>query len=271
MLSGPARLFQAVQAGELLGLLPETVHAVFARHVAAKAPSSTALWCAETGEWALGGSLSGLPEVPDLWALVRHPSRLATLAEELGQRDANDGVALVQPFSEAMVSAPAIDRHYVRTAPRARDHSTQGVRPLCMEDFETQVLHEEISALLGRPQLLIEDFGGLSQFMVCEVGGMVVAVADAVVQHGPHAAIQQVYTAQAFRRRGIASALVARLGDQISAQGRVALYVCDASNQASSATAERAGFNFAASLPCFPSGLRAAQPPGCESSAACKR
>ena len=271
MLSGQARLFQAVRAGELLGLLPETVHAVFARHVAAKAPSSTALWCAETGEWALGGTLACLPEVPDLWALVRHPVRLAALAEELGQREANDGVALVQPFSEPMVSEPATDRHYVRTEPRARDAGAQGVRPLCLEDFDRQVLHDEISALLGRPQLLIEDFGGLSQFMVCEVGGMVVAVADAVVQHGRHAAIQQVYTAQAFRRRGIASALVARLGDQITAKGRVALYVCDASNRASSATAERAGFNFAASLPCFPSGRLPAQPPGWESSDSSKR
>ena len=271
MPSPPPRPFLTVRAGELLPLLPDTVHAVFARHVAAKAPSSTALWCAQTGEWALGGSLAGLPEVPDVWALVRQPAQLVVLAERLDSLHASDAMALVQPLDEPMTGAPATDLHYVRTEPQARDGSPQGMRPLRMEDFDTAALHDELKALLGRPQLLIEDFGSLSRFVVCEVDGVVVAVADAVVQHGLHAAVQQVYTAQAFRRRGIASALVGWLGDQVTAQGRMALYVCDGRNQASRATAERAGFRLAAQLPNVASGRLADQPPGWAVNAASSR
>jgi predicted GNAT family acetyltransferase len=109
-------------------------------------------------------------------------------------------------------------------------------------------MHPEIQELLGSLQGLLSDFGDLSNFFVCRMNDLVVAVADTIVSSCGHTAIQQVFTASEYRNRGIASVLVAHLVNRIILLGGVALYICDADNMASAKTAERAGFSLTARL-----------------------
>lgn len=62
------------------------------------------------------------------------------------------------------------------------------------------------------------------------VDDQAVCIADGSAMSDYAAIVQQVYTVPAYRRRGLARALVARLSEEIFALGRVGLYAADYTN-----------------------------------------
>jgi hypothetical protein len=230
-------------------MIPPSSHCAFARYVATIDPESTAFVCWQTGEWALGGSLCSRLEVPEVWALVKTQARLFELAVSLGPECPQCSIALVEPIVTTSAFDHAIDLHYVASSSKGEFAPPMYVASsLSMHHFGAGLMHPEVRELLGSPQALVRDFGDLSKFFVCRVDGLVVAVADSIVSGGGHTAIQQVFTAGSYRKRGIACSLVAQLTNRILQSGGSALYVCAEDNVASARTAERAGFSLAERL-----------------------
>lgn len=240
--------FEKVQARDVVTLIPHGPHSVFAQYVAMKEPTSTALWCRATDEWALGGPLCSRLEVPEVWAYVRTASGMSELTKNIEHFGLECNIALIESIEYSKDFPHSIDLHFLRPIQSAPARDEFVVSRLSMEDFSADRLHPEIRSLLGNPSLLMQDFGGLSNFFGSRVDDMVVAVADTIVSHAGFTAIQQVFTAEAYRKRGIGSSLVRQVAAEVQRNGCSAVYVCTEVNQASAKTAESAGFRLTARL-----------------------
>lgn len=249
--TSPSRVakFERVIAQDVTPFISSSATCVFARYVADRDPYSTAFLCRETGEWGLGGGLCSRLEVPDVWVSVDTSSRLLELLALVESECRQFSIALVKPIGRTNAVDYGQDLHFVASAlPRTLDSTTYEVDTLSEHDFHTGRMHIEVSELLGSLPGLIRDFGDLSKFFVCRVENLVVAVADTIVSNGVHTAIQQVFTADEYRHKGVASALVTQVVSRISGSGGIAVYVCAADNIASINTANRAGFTLEARL-----------------------
>ena len=240
--------FERIRARHVAAAIPAGPHSVFARHVALVDPDSVAYWNLGTREWAVGGPLCSRLEVPEVWAGVTTAAAMARLAPALRQDGLSCSIAAVDVVDLGDQLPHSVDLHFVRAAARPAPLSSFTVRDLSIGDFTADCMHPEIRALLGSPASLLQDFGDLSQFHGCSVDGVIVAVADTVVRCDGYTAIQQVFTAGPFRRRGVARALVKRVADTIAKRAETAVYVCAQDNVASARTAIGAGFHLAARL-----------------------
>lgn len=241
--------FERVLARDVTPFIALGAPYTFARYVAETEPDSIAFLCSDTGDWALGGGLCSRLEVPEVWARVATSSRLLELADTVASECPQCGIALVESIAVPDAMGCDLDLHFIASSlPCGLTSSAYEVDRLSLQDFQMGRMHPDIQAVLGSLQGLLRDFGDLSKFFVCRVDGVVVAVADVIVRSGGFTAIQQVFTAEKYRQRGIASALVTQLTRQIVQSGDIALYVCAADNTASANTAKRAGYSLVATL-----------------------
>lgn len=74
------------------------------------------------------------------------------------------------------------------------------------------------------------------------VDGQIVSLADGTAMTDFIAIVQQVYTVPAYRRRGLAKAVVARLTEEVLALGRVCAYTADYTNHDSISLCRSLGY-----------------------------
>jgi len=220
---------------------------VFARHVARVDPDSAG-WVIDDRNWVLGGPLATRFEVPEVWLHAEDWPRagvmLAALCERLGSG-----------FSVAMANFPdeappvfegythATDLHFVRDAVIApRTGSAFEAVRLDLATLSALAMDDDMRRVVGRPDDLARDFGGLDWFYGVVHAGRLIGLAEATVQDEATAAIQQVYAAEAWRGRGVGRAVVMGVANAIFRVRKRALYVCDARNAASAALARGLGF-----------------------------
>ncbi|MGE3801805.1 MAG: GNAT family N-acetyltransferase [Candidatus Kapaibacterium sp.] len=218
----------------------------FARYVIDQAPDGRS-FCVVGSEGIEGVAVSGLSvglyEAAGYWIFAEREEIFLLLLQKVCDEDSlslnfplqyADIVATHSPTST--ISVDALYRLQIEGA--EFPHSTLPVSKLTPASLADVELPSEIANRIGSIEALPEGF----PLYGIIIDGVLCAIADAAVRDSDIAAIQQVYTLPAERRKGYARSIVAKISEELLSSGFMPTYLVSESNLPSVALAESLGF-----------------------------
>ncbi len=196
----------------------------------------------------------GLPNIFSFWLWANNRQGAHTLLNHLKQQHGDD-VCLNFPLqyadlvSQLFPTRPLTRDHLYILLPsqfRAQD-SPYPVVPITPTSMEHLNLPDDIAARIGDKETLSAGmplYGMIHDYTV-------IALGEAIADIGTSAAIQQVYTIEAYRGRGLGSAMVSSIAQTLIEQKKIPLYWVAEQNTASIRVTQKLGFELLIRLGCL--------------------
>ena len=200
------------------------------------------------------GKYCGMEWVHSYW-LAAHTKAAARLLLEKLRESEGDGAAVTFPLEycdEAAQVFPdkevTVDNLYILNPSRFKERQSEHSVSLVTEELLSRIIiSDEMRDYIG---INHKSYNGIPYFGII-IDNRIVSIGEALCDTGDFAAIQQVYTANAHRGKGLAGITVSHIAKSLIDRTRTPLYWVSEDNVSSVRLAQSLGFELAMRLGCI--------------------
>ncbi|MCI4664624.1 MAG: GNAT family N-acetyltransferase [Neomegalonema sp.] len=228
-------------------------YGVFARHLLRRAPEAPALLAPSGAAFAVSGAPVGHFEVSFAWLFADTASDYAALIDLVVRGYDMPAYLPLSAHAEITnaIRGLSVGRDLFFALPASansqENRKNGGDRIVPFGEADRLRLPEDMRDLPPPPDIWARM---QPRFWALQRDGRLIALAEATVDDGAYAAIQQVHVAEEARRSGAGAALVSAIAAELRALRRTPIYICAADNRGSAALAGSVGFEVISELCC---------------------